>query len=310
MFGAGDGNYGNFNASNVSLSYNKDFSDKISLNVKYQFSYDNHFVNNNFYYKRAYTVNLNSFKTHEAEVLADIKPTNMGTLIGINGSSTQDSYTLADYPSFNVRNIEFYFSQINDISIFSQIDYTFFDRFKVIASFRLEKPLPYDISIYFRNTDTTTNYVDPPTKLSYMYKPVNYANLIPRLAAIYSINNNSIKLLYGKAIKQPSSSSNSIMIFSNQDEILKPSEIQTYELNYIGNISKNYIINISLFRNELKNLITRVNILDPNEGVIVGTANTGKLETKGLEIGIQSELFYKLNIDLSFTYQQSKNRDC
>jgi outer membrane receptor for ferrienterochelin and colicin len=143
-----------------------------------------------------------------------------------------------------------------------------------------------------RDAATHTNRVSPPLKTTI---PDSNPLLIPRAALLYSFYNGSVlKILYGQASKRPS--------FGNYTDAanLKPATIRTFELNYIKDISTIFLVNASLYHNQLDKLINRFSSVDAAGNSIYKSDNAGKVRTTGVELGIQANaLRGKLKIDLS-----------
>ncbi len=144
--------------------------------------------------------------------------------------------------------------------------------------------------------------------------PDGEINYIPRFAAIYSLNdNNVIKLMYGKAIKQPSIMGNwdIVSYYASTGTVLpflKEEEIQTIELNYIATFSKKLSVNFSLFQNSMDNLIGRdVKLIG---GMYVSqSGNFGEMQTNGIEVALRTKPIEKIDIDLAVTYQDTKDQN-
>ena len=92
------------------------------------------------------------------------------------------------------------------------------------------------------------------------YKEYNQDQIefIPRLAAIYDINNQHIfKFLYGKAINRASWKQNIDIFLDPEQRKLKVEHIQTIEFNYIATFASKLTSIFSVFRNSLDNLLSR-----------------------------------------------------
>jgi outer membrane receptor for ferrienterochelin and colicin len=132
--------------------------------------------------------------------------------------------------------------------------------------------------------------------------------LVPNVALIYNpAKNQSIKLLYGEATKQPSFTENYRQILQNRPD-LQQSKIQTIEINYYSLWAKKLVINSSAFYSYLSNLINSTNVYnaETSEWEIYST-NSGELYTKGLEISAKYYPLQQLTISASTTYQQTKS---
>jgi len=187
---------------------------------------------------------------------------------------------------------------IHLISFYSQADYHFLKNFRLIAGCRVEQLQKYDILI-------TSN----PGKETEKNVPGTYdadtIDFIPRLAAIYSMNDNNVfKLLYGEAISRPS-------FFQNVDQAaalrpnLKSEKIQTVELNYLSNYFSKVSINMSIFYNILDHLIVRFYKLTPEQRLETYSTNAGKMITRGCELTLKAYPMKDLFFELSGTYQHT-----
>jgi len=143
------------------------------------------------------------------------------------------------------------------------------------------------------------------------YYPSQDIITLPRAAVIYSFNNHNIlKLLYGQAQKRPGVS----VIADDVSDIARAEKntyseaefIETYEINYFSFISRKFSFNLSLYLNNLKNLLVERNeIVD--DILRAWWTNTGYMRTKGLELSIKSILLEDFVINFSGTYQYSKD---
>ncbi|MBF0118783.1 MAG: TonB-dependent receptor [Desulfobacterales bacterium] len=190
---------------------------------------------------------------------------------------------------------------IENLAGFSQINYKFNDNFKFVGGLRLERSFDYTI----RSID---NSGKPDYSITQRKYNDNNLDIIPRLAAIYSINeSNVLKFMYGEAINSPS-------FFQNADQLkekkegLKYEQIKTFELNYLMTHYKNLHINASYFHNVLDNLIVRNISVDANNNIYAYSNNGGEIVTDGFELSIFSNPFNDFNLELSGTYQNSKDK--
>jgi outer membrane receptor protein involved in Fe transport len=114
-------------------------------------------------------------------------------------------------------------------------------------------------------------------------------------------------LLYGQAINRPSFQQNTDKFLGIQD-YLKPEKIHTYEINYIGSFFKGFTTSISVFKNELNDLLLRKHGLNPDGSYYSYFSNIGEMITYGSEITLKAELISKLLIELSGTYQKTEDQ--
>jgi outer membrane receptor for ferrienterochelin and colicin len=188
-------------------------------------------------------------------------------------------------------------------AIFSQASYSISKKLSFLAGLRVEQTPSYKIN-YAVRFDPSQTYTYLSRQGTYQYgKPY----LIPRLALLYHINdNNHLKLMYGVAIKQASMGENMDIVRYPDREQLKPADMNTMEMNYIGLISNKFSFNFSLFQNNVNNLISRTNQIE-NGVMRLFNTNSGKLKTLGSEFGMQLKLTSNFNSTFSVVYQKSKN---
>ncbi|MBU1101464.1 MAG: TonB-dependent receptor plug domain-containing protein [Bacteroidetes bacterium] len=310
IFGVGDGSWVHYNNAHASLFYNKTFSDVFSLETKFGFFSDNHWVDNNFYYENSYTNNWSRANIYEIELIGRIKPAhNISIVAGLFRRTVFDLLIEADYTGLGyLPNLEIVYPDlIVNNAFYVQLDYGILEDLKLVSGVRFERlnPYKYDLNLNFPEPETLgTN--QPPVVIHGEFIPENEIVVIPRLGFIYSFKDNHIiKLLYGQAIKQPHATANLDVAINNSPQ-LKPAEIETFELNYTASIFPNVVTNFSLFHNRLNNLISRINILTDEQSVIIST-NAGKVTTVGIEAGLQTRIFSSLQFDFNITYQNSKN---
>ena len=117
----------------------------------------------------------------------------------------------------------------------------------------------------------------------------------PRSALVYNVSEStSVKVLYSSAYRAPTrielDTRNNGVVSGNQD--LDAEEIDSYEF-IISHEFSNQILNISLYRNELKNII-----------VPKGTTfkNAGNGSHKGLELDYEAVFFDTLSTRLTYTH--------
>ena len=210
----------------------------------------------------------------------------------------------------NLHNVKKYVEDSNTddidmVAFFSQFDFKPSDKLRFVAGFRIEQLRKYNIERIINpgfNFEEPPIHEEPPIKNTYEEDDIDF---IPRLAMIYSLNENNIfKLLYGKAILRPS-------FFQNADQMaaerpnLEAEEIHTVELNYIAVPFPRLTINASVFYNILDNLIVRSFDILPNQPLSSFSVNAGKMITKGFELTIQTQPIDKLFLEVSATYQNT-----
>lgn len=191
-------------------------------------------------------------------------------------------------------------------AVFSQAQFSA-EKYSIIAGVRLEQTPKYDIDYRVR-FDYPTDPADPasPSYIkrvgTYQYNNVEF---IPRVGFIFRPNkNNLIKLMYGSAIKAPSIGQNMDIVRYPERPQMKPSKIQTLELNYTATFSNIATVNFSIFQNYADNLITRINSL--SLGMI--NNSSGNMWTTGGELSLLLKPTEKITINLSAMYQTSTDK--
>jgi outer membrane receptor protein involved in Fe transport len=302
LAGAGDGNMAHLTSAHAAVRYKKKLSGSVSIEGKFTYSHDYHWVDNEFFFPHSRTNNLWRMNAYDIELNGFFKPIpELDITVGLY-RRTSSFFGLTDYPYFGLDNLEVDYDDLTTHALFTQVNYKLSKKLKVVAGLRLEKPEDYMLRLYIDDADLTG-----PVILQYEHKPARNIELIPRLALIYSLDDKNIfKFLYGKSVKQPPRISDFDVILSPGAPLVS-SQIQTFELNYIAAFSKKFLVNLSLFRNELDNLISRTNILEGGEAILV-SGNAGKMSTTGVEAGIQATIGERFKLDLSVTYQSSKNK--
>ncbi|MGE5342736.1 MAG: TonB-dependent receptor plug domain-containing protein [Candidatus Omnitrophota bacterium] len=133
--------------------------------------------------------------------------------------------------------------------------------------------------------------------------------VLPRVAAIFKFNEkNILKFFYGKAINHPSIYQTGAQAASGQPA-LNPEFIETFELNYLAVPSDKLSFNASLFYNNLNKLIVNESYIDSETGTWIGrNVNAGKMKTTGGELTIQLKPVHRLMMEVSGTYQKTKDK--
>lgn len=187
-------------------------------------------------------------------------------------------------------------------AIFTQANYQWSDKLKWVVGVRFERLEPYNL--YGSQASGTPDYL----YRSGSYEDKKEIRVIPRLAAIYRLNDKHIfKFLYGEAINRPGFSQNVTSMW-NRETSLQPEFIKTLELNYIAELSEHYLSSLSLFRNKFDNLITRQSIQMINGDYTNFYNNEGKLVTNGVEWILQAKPLQDLDVEFSVLYQKTKDK--
>lgn len=307
----GEGSQGKVSTSRLSINYDNQLTKNINLGARVDYYERNLEVNYSVLKPYNYGPNSNTSNGYKLEITNSIKfPKNLESTIGIVRTGCMSFENPIDLPSFNLAN--FTTELVNPVishSLFLNLDYQAHKKLQLIAGLRAEKQNLYTL----RNINASTISVEEPT--NYTITEVDYSvddiYYIPRLAGIYSINDHHvIKMMYGKAIQRPSLNNNNATFFwtglENPPQ-LKPSQIETYEVNYLATITKDLYINVSSFYNHLQDLIKQNYEYDDDGKVYPIISNKGEMSTIGAELTIKSIIARKLHLDISYTYQQTEN---
>jgi len=228
---------------------------------------------------------------------------------GLYYRSILEASNMYDLPSFGYPSLEnnvFSLPDNNYIitqAFYSQATYTLSKSLCVIGGLRFEQSPQY----YLNRTRTVGNQ---PAFIQEELYDQSKIEIIPRLAVIFSPKpETAFKFLYGKAINRPSFDQNrqNVLAVPRLDD-LKPEHIQTFELNFIGMITPRLTINASIFKNILNNLITRVVVFDEDMNYKTWSVNAQKMVTHGMELSFNSEPINHLRLDLSGSYQETKDK--
>ena len=295
------------------LGFQHTFNDKFSFNTKARYSryyeqYDYHLLFEGFYGYDIY--NIGEF---EGELNIFWKPVkNLDITAGFQYENMFENLNKGDVPSAGAENMYFQILKEGDqavaISEFTQISYKPFEKLNLVAGVRLEKSYSYAMDFEF---DTGLQVPDSLKRHYTGYKPDADLIALPRAAAIYTFNERHIlKLLFGQAMKRPDvttiSDDMSDIAKGEKSEYSEAEFIETYEINYFAFISKNFNFNISLYLNNLKNLLVERNeIVD--DILRAWWTNSGYIRTGGVELGLKSQPFNNFMLEFNGAYQKSKD---
>jgi len=306
---AEDGTLTVWKAFRLNFGYRKELSKKTRFNAKFlyfmnqwTFDYD-FFVVDNFYGRQ-----INGSTGYRAELNFFYNPIpRLQLTLGFNYNHVPEITSDYTVPAFGLNLIHNHLAKgesMNTESLFTQADYKLSKKFKVVAGFRLDHVPQYTFEKQIGDFNTGQYSFKQD---SYLYDKVVF---IPRLALIYSPDKkNFLKFLYGKAISRPSFFQNLDPI-NNPDIIipqLTPETIQTLEMNYTGNISKELSVSLSLFYNILDKLIFRT-LLVVNDTVVSYHANVGEMATSGLELTLHYSPVKEFQLEFSGTYQDTNDQ--
>ncbi len=308
-----DNQYHHRKTTALFMAYENKFSDKFTIKARYLYKYKEMNYNWDWFSNTFKGHMVRPENDHYGEINAFISPNdkfNISTGINFKSYKVNGNINIINFGPALDETLRYTPNGSNNLSYFIQADYNLFDKLKIVAGARADYLFEYEIA-----KDYGFSYVDPVTTLitpTYLRQTIDdNLSIVPRFAAIFSLNdNNVIKLLYGEAITQPSY----VYLVENlNDQIaefdkMKPEKIRTIELNYISSLFNSKLtVNFSFFRNMMNDLIMSTANFDNAGNWIPYTHNLGKMITNGAELTIQAAPIANLLFDISTTYQQSTN---
>jgi iron complex outermembrane receptor protein len=129
----------------------------------------------------------------------------------------------------------------------------------------------------------------------------------PRAALIFPLaGGHSLKVLYGKAFRAP----NNFEVYYDDglttkgNTALEPETIDTYEIAWERLFGRGMRAVAAVYHYRVKDLISQ--IIDPNDGFLV-FENIDRVEADGGELSLEGKLARRLDLRVSYSYQDSKN---
>lgn len=294
--------------SNFQAKYDKKLTDKMTLSLKYTYSYYNfsgntaEYIHPNFYAILGVTSKAQEV---EANLFYNISD-NINLSFGLYNRNAGTVDRFVDSPTLGIPNENtFLDNSINTFAGFSQITYTPFDKLKIVGGLRVEQTGNHLIIRETTISDTlgrtfTSDY-------NYPLVETNKPQFIPRLSAIYNFNSrNILKVMYAQSKKRAAFVEND-NAFGSDSPNLTFANMTTFELNYLKVWHKSISTNFSVYNNILDNLVIRtVEVLE--NSVNTKVANSGKMNTMGSELTINIKPTDKLQADISGTYQYTTDK--
>ncbi len=226
-----------------------------------------------------HTVNLGEFnwQVNESGTRNHYRDRYDMTEVIVRGNIATDLNVLAGANSSNYETVfdsGFPYSKMNNKSAYTQIDYMFSPKQKIIGGVQLNKP---------ENTQS---------------------DLSKRAGFIQGFGDNWwLKLLYSEAYRSPNLQEAKINASTLRgNPLLNPEKVATYDAQLIYQTSKQYY-SIALYDSKLDNLIVRV------AGSPTTFANKGYVHFQGIELEGRHELDYDLSVIGNFSYQINKTSD-
>ncbi|MFN8206369.1 MAG: TonB-dependent receptor [Bacteroidales bacterium] len=310
-------------AQNVVAGYQKQFNPRLYGRVRAGYYSHSHTLDYEVFRKNYYEIDQQHTRSVDIDLYAFWKPVNKIEFIGgLYRRTVLDIYQVSDYSYYGLNNGGGEIGlpdgeTFSTTAAYAQFKVNPFENLSIIGGGRLEHlddySMEYVRGLVSENPDDGRSPDSSQFRKYYSgtYYPGNNGfTFTPRLAVLYRLNrNNTLKLLFGNAIKQPSYTENYRQLPKGKP-FLDAARITTLELNYLTIISNKLNVNFSLFQNQLNDLITNTNIRDTASGEwLIYNSNGGRMQTLGAELSLQILLFERLSIGLSGTYQHSENLD-
>lgn len=300
-------------ATRASVGYKASLFDVVQLDSRV--GYSESYVENDFIFvdKDEYSVSNDTMKTWNAAVNLSASP--IRGLNGVAGAylwSNFQNVQHGDIPSIayaNYRNLLKPGDTAAGVAGYMQLTWQPIEVIKLVGGVRLQRDFGYEIE----------NKLEQATEHERIYNgnaPASPVIVMPRAAVVYTpTRDHSIKLLYGRAIRQPAVFENADIVFFNGDNalvgdrsvpFLHAESIDTFEVNYLAAIDPRLAINVSAFYNRVSDILTR------RSQVVEGrwqplTTNYGALHTIGGELDISVRPRPGFNVDLGLSYQNSQD---
>ncbi|MDM8523887.1 TonB-dependent receptor [Desulfococcaceae bacterium HSG8] len=288
-----------------SSGYLGEITDTIKIDGKLTYATHNNHRFADYFHENYNGEEIIEGRSYEAElnVFADPLP-ELNVILGLSYRSESMDHIL-HHPELGLYSFSWKLDNgdnINTRAIFTQINYDLLDNLKIVAGLRGEQVEKYSVA-WSQGPAEDMEYTE--IKGTYDKDDIE---VIPRFATICTLNDSNIfKLLYGKAINAPSLFQNSQQVQSGSEN-LEPEYIETLELNYIASFSPKVTTNLSIFRNTLDNLITRVHYFDDQGTYHSFSSNAGEMVTNGMEFSVLFSSLHNFRMELSGTYQKTEDK--
>jgi outer membrane receptor protein involved in Fe transport len=299
--------------SKSAIGFNHKFSNKLSINTRITYSRYDLLMEDNYYTEDTtgfgHENDIYSFGQYwsekvEAELNLFYSPIpNLNLSLNSNYSAILDVGDKTDAPYSSAVNLLnrsgglVEGDRINISAFYSQIDYIFFNRLKLILGGRIEKMGPFDLVLY------RAMYYPLNEKFTGKFTGNNF-HFDPRAAIILGLSKKHIlKFMYGEAHKLPAvwELRNNLTVGHSLD----PEKIKTYEFNYLGSYSKYFTLNISFFSNSIEDVVLRSIIFNGTNYSSYFT-NGAKIATNGIECSLTTMPSTNFKAEISIVYQESK----
>ncbi len=300
----GSGSYEILNSFRGASGYKMRISPVLDLDLKLQLNRISH----DYTYEimaDSFTMQIHPSSAVTAEMNMFYRPMrSLGFTIGLNYHSAYDVSNFYDLPLLGLTNM--YTSTgrdpIQTQAAYLQAKWEATDRLLFVGGLRLERQRPH--SLEARVQQATPHYKRVEDEFTQ-----DDAIFVPRIAAIYSFDpNNVVKVLYGDAINRPSFFEKADMVGQPYAQLL-PERIHTSEMNYTGIFSSLLTVSVSVFRNQLDNLIMRQMGFDATKQFYSYWSNSGELVTNGCELQLLCRPVKNVSFDIAATYQHTEDNN-
>jgi len=302
-----DGNHQTHKVTTLGVSYESQVTQALSLQARLNYRqtellydyYPTHFLHNG-----ARAANeVRKGRVYEAELTGNYALSkNTRIIAGLAYRIMPEVTDFLDLPNAGL-NADYYevTDNITSNGLFAQVTHNFSKTFKLVAGARLERLANYTIR--------TRSLNDPASLDSTREYDKGSTEVIPRLAAIYRPSSkHGFKFLYGEAVSWPSFDQNQPQVVNPELNQLELESIKTLELVYDYIPSSTFSANLSIFHNEMENLIVRSLVFEGSQFSEIQN-NLGELTTTGLESTLRYRPNKQWNLELSASYQRSDDKN-
>lgn len=307
-------------AINFTCSYTKEITKSFNINSTFGLFSHGHFLNYSEFRDYYYEIDMQKTNSYEFDFNTQwsISPS-LNLLSGINRRTTLGVVQISDFDYYGLDYGDGKAglaegTTFSTNALYGQLNYTPLASITLNGGVRVEKLDSYDMYVARgvvsedpadnRPVNDTNRKITEST-----YAPENNGlTIVPKLAILYNPTvNQTFKLIYSEAQKHPSISENYRQLPGNRPQ-LKKSKIKTIELNYSTLLLLKISISSSLFYNQLDNLITATNQYNSTTGEwSFYSYNTGKLNSRGVEIDLKYEINRPITIEIGGTYQKTND---
>lgn len=228
------------------------------------------------------------YKSFEFEAIVNTHFSEQHELMtGFDYRLLSDSFEFTHAPLVGFINESVSIENRETSAIFAQSTYHFSEHLSMVTGFRYEKISKHDrIGIQNGGTPQEDTFGGPQG---------GQTNHTPRVALVYQPKrNHTFKAMYGEASK---------MVTDRFDA----EKTKTVELSYLFSKSDN-LTEISLFKNQLEDLVVDILEVNPDGSVTNSTLQAGNQETLGLELRTQYHFSSRLSGEINLTLQSSEDK--